>query len=275
MYRLVFQNRDSSRPPFVGRENTTTIGRGAACTLPLAEAGISDRHAAIERRADGLYIRDLDSATGVRVNGQRVTEQRLATGDEIELGSVRATFEIVHEPPPDRRAFDPWQGIAVGVVALLVAGQVALFGWIFSQEHPRRGRTDIMKGTKQQQQQAKAASNDAVRVLAPLPATEAPAAPASEVLNRMIKITRVDRTDAPDSVTLRIQVKAQVGERSIEASAVAVSVQCSGVVTWLPVPADWDNFTSRTLTARLSGACPGYVVRTYYRQRLQDEVVSH
>src|SRR2546422_3637167 len=171
MYRLVFQNREPSRPPFVGRENTTTIGRGAACTLPLAEAGISDRHAAIERRADGLYIRDLDSATGVRVNGQRVTEQRLATGDEIELGSVRATFEIVHEPPPDRRAFDPWQGIAAAVVALLVAGQVALFGWIFSQQHPRRGRTDIVKGAKQQQQQAKSASNEAVRVLAPVPAT--------------------------------------------------------------------------------------------------------
>jgi hypothetical protein len=84
----------------------------------------------------------------------------------------------------------------------------------------------------------------------------------------MIKIVRVDQTDS----TLRIQVKAQVGERALDAGAVGVSVQCAGNIVWLLVPADWENFTTRALTAR---ACAGAVVRTYYRKRLQDEVMSH
>lgn len=257
MFRLVF---DNSRSPYVGREPLTVIGREPGCSLQLAEAGISERHAAIERRADGVYIRDLGSANGVRVNGQPVTEQRLATGDEIELGAVRAAFEIVHEPPPEQRAFDPLQWLATGVVACLVAGQVALFVWIFSQQHPRHARTDILKGTKQQAKAA--ATNEAPpRVLAPLPATPTSdvGAPASTVLNRKLRIMRVDG--------VHIQIKAQVAERTLDPAEISVSVHCGAAVQWLPVPTDWENFTSRTLNA----PCAGSAVRTYYRKILQDE----
>src|SRR2546422_3749131 len=38
--------------------------------------------------------------------------------------------------------------------------------------------------------------------------------------------------------------------RSLDAGAVDVSVQCSGNIVWLPVPADWENFTTRALTVR-------------------------
>ena len=113
MYRLVFQNREATRPAFVGGDAPVFIGRDATCTLRLTEGGVSDRHASIERRTDGYYLRDLGSANGVRVNSQRATEQRLVGGDEIELGGARLTFEIVHDPPPERRAFDPLQAIAV------------------------------------------------------------------------------------------------------------------------------------------------------------------
>ena len=255
MYRLQLQDRET----FIGRDATLVIGREPASALRLTDGGISDRHAAIERHADGYYVRDLDSANGVRVNGQRVAEQRLASGDEIELGTVRLVFEIVHEPPPERRAFDPWQAVAVGAIALFIAGQVALFGWIFSTEHPRGARTDLVRGAKPSPPSANSAP---AGPLPPLPATEpGPAVPAPVVLNRMIKIARVDG--------LRIQIKAQVAERELDPSQIAVSVQCGNEVKWLPVPQDWENFTSRTLTA----PCPG-IVRTYYRKKLQDEWTS-
>lgn len=271
MYRLVFQNRDADRAPFVG-DAPAVIGRDPESTLRLTDSGVSDRHASIERRADGYYIRDLGSANGVRVNGQRVTEQRLAGGDEIEIGAARLKFEVLHELATARRAFDPLQMIAVTTITLLVAGQVTLFGWILSQEHPRRGRTDIVRGVGRQQQRA--VTNEAPpRELAPLPATEGVAAAPSQRLNQMLKIVRVDPTE---SATLRLQIKAQVGEARLDPGGVAIGVQCFSDpatpknIVWLTVPADWENFSSRTLTAKLAGPCAGYVVRTFYRKKLQD-----
>jgi predicted component of type VI protein secretion system len=247
----------------------------------LTGAGVSDRHAQIEQRADGYYLRDLGSATGVRINGQRVAEQRLAGGDEIELGGVKLTFEITHELPTGRQAFDSLQSVAFAVVALLVVGQIALFVWIFLQPHPRRGRTDIVRGARGQQREARAASNSVPRQLPPLPATgPVPAsAPTTEVLNRMLRITRVDRADAADGVTVRIQIKAQVGERQLQPGEASVGVQFftppgkPKEIVWLNMPADWENFSTRTFAVKLSeppAECAGFVVRTYYRKKLQD-----
>ncbi len=255
------------------------IGRDSSSALRLTDKGVNDRHAAIERGTDGYYVRDLGSANGVRVNGQRITDQRLTTGDEIEVGGVRLAFEIVHEPPPGRRALDPLQLVAVCAVALVIAGQGVLFGWIFSQPHPRRGRTDIVKSARQQR--AAAAAPAAPTLLPPLPAMDVSdiPTPATEVLDRMIKIVRVDRVDAPDAVTVRIQVKAQVGERQLDTGSVGIGVQFFTSPTtgkspvWVAVPLDWGNFSTRTLSAKFFGPpqqCAGYVVRAYYRKKLQD-----
>ena len=193
--------------------------------MRLADPGVSDRHAQIERRADGYYLRDLDSANGVRVNGTRVTEQRLTGGDEIELGAVGFKFEIIHEPPPERRAFDPLQAAAFAVVGLLVAGQLAFYVWIFAQPHPRKGRTDVERGKRQQEREAHAASNARRRFCRPYRATEPVAVPATptEALNKMVRVMRVDRSDAADGVTLRIQIKAQVSELKLDPSNVAIT----------------------------------------------------
>jgi pSer/pThr/pTyr-binding forkhead associated (FHA) protein len=281
MYRLTLQNRDASRPLFTGGDTTVVIGRDPKCAVRLTDGGISDRHAQIERRPDGYYLRELDSANGVRLNGQPVTEQRLTTGDEIELGAVGFKFEVVHEPPPERRAFDPLQATAILTVTLLVAGQLCFFFWIFQQPHPRKGHTDIERGRKHLARETNATSNTGPDVLPPLPATEptiVPPAP-SEVLNRMLRVTRIDRSDAADSVTLRLQIKAQVSELHLEPGNIAIGVQFfslpnkPGSAVWLNIPADWENFSSRTFTVKFTGPpsqLAGYVVRTYYRKKLQD-----
>ena len=118
-------------------------------------------------------------------------------------------------------------------------------------------------------------------LLPPLPAldvTDLPA-PATDILDRMIKIVRVDRVDEPDAVTVRIQVKAQVGERRLDTGSIGVGVQfftfpaIGKNPVWIAVPLDWENFSTRTLSAKISGPpqqCAGYVVRTYYRKKLQD-----
>ena len=65
----------------------TLIGRGQTCDIVLDSALVSRQHAAIVQRDDGLYLEDLGSRNGARVNS---TESRgtveLKIGDVIELG---------------------------------------------------------------------------------------------------------------------------------------------------------------------------------------------
>ena len=271
MYRLAFQSHTAARPPVTGDAACLIIGRDPACGLQLPDAGVHDRHAAIDRRAAGYFIRDLTTGAGVHVNGTAITDQRLATGDEIELGAVRFVFEVVHEPPPDRRTFDLWQFLGAGIVAALVAGQLALFAWIFAQPHSHITHTDIVIP------QAPAAPVKLLPMtippLLPLTPSVPTVATAPEILRRMLKIVRVERTDA---TTLRITIKAQVGESQLDPKAITISVQCSGTPTqpgpmqWLTIPATWENFKTKDLTAHIAEPCPGYTVRTYYRNQPQD-----
>ncbi len=263
MYRLAFQSHTVARPPVTGDTAGLLIGRDAACGLRLTDAGVQDRHATIDCRADGYFIRDLTTSAGVHVNGTAVTDQRLTTGDEIEIGSVRFTFEVVHQPPPDRRTFDPWQFLGAGIIAALVVGQLALFVWIFTQPHPRHARTDFTANQPTPSPTPVAPTNTPALLPLTTGTTSTP-----EVLSRMIKIIRADR---PDTGTLRLLIKAQVGDRQLDPKAIAISVQCSpAAIQWLTIPATWENFKTKELSIRLPEPCPGCIVRTYYRNQPQD-----
>ena len=267
MYRLVFQPHPTTRRPVAGDAAQLLIGREPECGLRLTEAGVHDRHAVIDRRAAGYFISDLTNSNGVHVNGTAITTQRLVTGDEIELGTVRLIFEVVHESPPRRRAFDPWQFLGIALVAGLVAGQLALFVWIIAQPHPRNAHTDIIPSNPPALASAPVLTSGPA--LPPLASTSTTAIATPEILGRMLKIVRVVRTDA---ATLRITIKTQVGDPQLDPKAITVSVRCDGAIQWLTIPANWENFKTKELSARLPEPCPSYIVRTYYRNQPQDAV---
>lgn len=55
------------------------IGRDPACDIPLADPTVSRRHAVVRREHDGSVIRDLDSASGIRVNGTQMQKYTIST----------------------------------------------------------------------------------------------------------------------------------------------------------------------------------------------------
>ncbi len=62
------------------------------------EKGVSRRHAAIVRQEGSLYLKDMGSANGTFLNGQKLVPNQprvLRDGDDIRLGhlTVRITFE--------------------------------------------------------------------------------------------------------------------------------------------------------------------------------------
>jgi len=65
------------------------IGRHPECDIQIDSRKISRRHCCIAQVADYLVIRDLGSTNGIRINGTRVVEGKLAEGDEVLIGANR------------------------------------------------------------------------------------------------------------------------------------------------------------------------------------------
>ena len=67
----------------------SVLGREKSCHLVLDDARCSRRHAVLE--ADGLTIRDTQSANGIFVNGRKVETAVLKAGDLVRLGDTEMT----------------------------------------------------------------------------------------------------------------------------------------------------------------------------------------
>jgi hypothetical protein len=70
----------------------TTIGREPDSDVFLDDVTVSREHALLERKPDGVHLRDLNSLNGTYVNRERVEDIRLADGDELQVGKYRLTF---------------------------------------------------------------------------------------------------------------------------------------------------------------------------------------
>ncbi|TFH48474.1 MAG: FHA domain-containing protein, partial [Methanothrix sp.] len=66
------------------------IGRGKEADLVLPDHTVSHRHALVDATDDKLWIKDLESANGVWVNGRRISDKTsLHPGDFIQIGQMK------------------------------------------------------------------------------------------------------------------------------------------------------------------------------------------
>lgn len=65
-----------------------TFGRSARCELCFSDAQLSRRHCEFFLRDDVLEVKDLASANGLLVNGEKATHALLQPGDQLRMGSV-------------------------------------------------------------------------------------------------------------------------------------------------------------------------------------------
>ena len=74
------------------------LGREKNCDIVLADISISRAHAEVFPGPDGLYIRDLQSSNGVRVNHTKIdSPYHLTGGDSIIMGNITLYF-VDHRP---------------------------------------------------------------------------------------------------------------------------------------------------------------------------------
>jgi pSer/pThr/pTyr-binding forkhead associated (FHA) protein len=83
------------------------VGRDELADIPIfGDPSVSRHHATIYRQGGHYLIQDQGAPAGTIVNGQRVSQQYLQDGDEIQLGSVRMMFFEKAGAAPLRRPVD-------------------------------------------------------------------------------------------------------------------------------------------------------------------------
>jgi hypothetical protein len=81
-----------------------SIGRGETCAVRLEGRHVSRIHARLERRPDGMLIKDNGSRNGIFVNGQNVREAILRPDDQVEIGEHVLVFDATKDPEKLPRA---------------------------------------------------------------------------------------------------------------------------------------------------------------------------
>jgi pSer/pThr/pTyr-binding forkhead associated (FHA) protein len=95
MFHLIDEQRQTSYP-LTGL--LKEIGRASECDLCLPfDGSVSRQHARLEWDGHAWVIIDTNSTNGTFVNGERITERRLSPGDQIEVGNVKLTFQLLPE----------------------------------------------------------------------------------------------------------------------------------------------------------------------------------
>jgi len=96
---LVLLKKNGSQKTVALPSSVAVVGRRHDCDLRISLPTISRRHCEISRNGEALKIRDLDSAWGTFVNGQRVNgETPIKAGDYIRLGPLTFVCQIGGKP---------------------------------------------------------------------------------------------------------------------------------------------------------------------------------
>ncbi len=91
--RLLVGTIDGQEVRFPLFKNKLTIGRTAHNDIQLKQQFISRRHAVIVCDNDSTRIVDWGSKNGISVNGVRVSEKVLKSGDQLTVGTAEFRFE--------------------------------------------------------------------------------------------------------------------------------------------------------------------------------------
>jgi pSer/pThr/pTyr-binding forkhead associated (FHA) protein len=93
----IFLSADNRITFEIGDERVT-IGRLAHNILQIDEVSVSSHHAEIFFEAGKYHLQDSASTNGTFVNGERISDAVLHSGDDLRFGTVEGIFLSEEEP---------------------------------------------------------------------------------------------------------------------------------------------------------------------------------
>ncbi len=104
------------------RSITVTIGRSDACEISVKDSSMSGKHAEISKINGEIRVKDLGSANGIWLNGERVDDVELYDGDVLRCGQTSIRVDVVGgRKRPDA-------GMSPKVLAAIIVGVLVLAG---------------------------------------------------------------------------------------------------------------------------------------------------
>ncbi len=112
MYKLIIEDEEGNTTIVPLVKDEITIGRKDGNTIRLTERNISRHHARLIKNDGSVFIEDLDSYNGVKVNGERIAARtNLQEGDLIEIGDYNFALQWLEDEPP-------WKSHSMGMTAV-------------------------------------------------------------------------------------------------------------------------------------------------------------
>ena len=109
---------------FPMRSITVTIGRSDNCEIAVKDSSMSGKHAEISKINGEIRVKDLGSANGIWLNGERVDDVELYDGDVLRCGQTSIRVDVVGGRKRPDAGLNPKMlaAIIVGVLVLTGAG---------------------------------------------------------------------------------------------------------------------------------------------------------
>src|SRR3954447_3242805 len=103
MYKLIIEDDEGKTTVVPMIRDEITIGRKEGNTIRLTERNVSRRHAKLVKANGSVFIEDLQSYNGIKVNGDRIADRApIAEGDRIQIGDYQLALKHdKNAPSPD------------------------------------------------------------------------------------------------------------------------------------------------------------------------------
>ena len=90
---------DGDRPIKIDSDVTVVGRKRGVCDIYLDRTSVSKLHCLIVKTDGLLFVRDLGSTNGTKVNGQRVTRGALLPGDELAFANAKFRVHLGPDEP--------------------------------------------------------------------------------------------------------------------------------------------------------------------------------
>src|SRR5438046_3809929 len=95
MYKLIIEDDEGKTTVVPLIRDEITIGRKEGNTIRLTERNVSRRHAKLVKSNGSVFIEDLQSYNGIKVNGDRIAGRApIAEGDRIQIGDYQLALKL-------------------------------------------------------------------------------------------------------------------------------------------------------------------------------------
>jgi pSer/pThr/pTyr-binding forkhead associated (FHA) protein len=122
VYKLIIEDDEGHTTVVPLVKDEITIGRKEGNTIRLTERNVSRHHARLIKSNGSVFIEDLDSYNGVKVNGDRITARTtIREGDLVEIGDYHFALQWVGEDATE--APRPLTPVATGTPPPLAPAQ--------------------------------------------------------------------------------------------------------------------------------------------------------